>query len=144
MAIRHQTREPTPRVAVIGTGTMGTAMGRRLLGSGLDVDVWSRHRGSTASLVALGATAYESVADAVKEADVVITMLPTAEATEEVMFGRLALPAMRPESLWVQMATIGVDATEHLAAEAKTRRPGVPSSTHRFRGAASRRRPASS
>ncbi len=125
MDIRHQTGEATPRVAVIGTGTMGTAMGRRLLGSGLDVDVWSRHRGSTASLVELGATAYEKVTDAVKDADVVITMLPTAEATEEVMFGRRALPAMRPESLWVQMATIGVDATEHLAAESRTRRPGV-------------------
>ncbi len=36
-----------------------------------------------------------------------------------------ALRAMRPKSIWVQMATIGVDATEHLATEVRTRRPSA-------------------
>ena len=39
--------ERIPRVAVIGTGTMGSAMAQRLVGAGLAVGVWSRHLSST-------------------------------------------------------------------------------------------------
>jgi 3-hydroxyisobutyrate dehydrogenase len=117
--------EPIPQVAVIGTGTMGTAMARRLVGCGMDVGVWSRHPASTAPLVDLGATAFEKASDAAMEADVVISMLPTAEATADVMFGGLTLRAMRAEAIWVQMATIGVEPTESLATQARTRRPDV-------------------
>ena len=48
--------QPLPRVAVIGTGTMGAAMARRLVEAGADVRVWARHPGSTAPLVELRAT----------------------------------------------------------------------------------------
>lgn len=116
---------PRPRVTVIGTGTMGTAMALRLLGAGMSVNVWSRHAASTMPLVAAGATAYDEASDAVKRADVVITMLPTAEITTDVMIGGEVLSAMPPKSIWVQMATIGADATEHLAIQTRTRRPGV-------------------
>jgi 3-hydroxyisobutyrate dehydrogenase len=114
-----------PRVAVIGTGTMGTAMTRRLLASGMEINVWSRHAASTMPLVELGATSYEKAADAVRDADVVITMLATAEATADVMFGEETLRAMPPKSVWAQMATIGVQATERLATETRKRRPDV-------------------
>ena len=101
-------------------------MGVRLLLSGIEVDAWSRHGGSTTSLVDLGATAYDvGAADAAKDADAVITMLPTGEATADVMFRQLALQAMRPKSTWIQMATIGVEVTEHLVTEARIRRPRV-------------------
>jgi 3-hydroxyacyl-CoA dehydrogenase len=43
------------RLAVVGTGTMGSAMASRLLAAGMEVDVWSRHRASTQSLVEQGA-----------------------------------------------------------------------------------------
>jgi 3-hydroxyisobutyrate dehydrogenase-like beta-hydroxyacid dehydrogenase len=125
MTIWNHKREPMPRVAVIGTGTMGTAMARRLLASGMEINVWSRHAASTMPLVELGATAYEKAADAVRDADVVITMLATAEATADVMFGEETLRAMPPKSVWAQMATIGVEATERLATETRTRRPDV-------------------
>jgi 3-hydroxyisobutyrate dehydrogenase len=114
-----------PRVALIGTGTMGTAMARRLLGSGMEVGVWSRHLASTKPLTDLGATAYGTAADAAGEAEVVISILPTAEATTEVMIDGLALPAMLSEATWVQMATIGVGPTERLVARTRTERPDV-------------------
>jgi 3-hydroxyisobutyrate dehydrogenase len=104
MTIWNHKKNLMPRVAVIGTGTMGTAMALRLLASGTDVDVWSRHAASTMPLVELGATAYEKAADAVRDAAVVITMLPTAEATADVMFGGETLPAMAPKSIWAQRA----------------------------------------
>jgi 3-hydroxyisobutyrate dehydrogenase len=123
--MRNQKKEPTPRVAVIGTGTMGAAMGRRLLASGLDVNVWSRHAASTMPLAELGATAYEEAADAVRDADVVITMLPTMDVTADVMLRGNAVRAMAPTSIWVQMATVGVEATEQLIAQAAIVQPDV-------------------
>ena len=118
-------KQPMPRVAVIGTGTMGTAMALRLLGAGIGVDVWSRHAASMMPLVAAGASAYDEAPDAVKRADVVITMLPTGEITTEVMIDGQVLGAMPPKSVWVQMATIGAEAAERLATETRIRRPSV-------------------
>jgi 3-hydroxyisobutyrate dehydrogenase len=114
-----------PQVAVIGTGTMGAAMSRRLLGAGMDVHVWSRHPSSTMPLVEKGATAFEKASDAVRDVDMVITMLPTAEATAELMFDGQALGTMKPGSIWVQMATIGVEATRRFVERTLARRPVV-------------------
>jgi len=116
---------PPPRVAVIGTGTMGTAMGRRLLGAGMAVDVWSRHASSTEPLVSAGATAHDQAVEAVRGADVVLTMLPNAEITTQVMVDGRVLDALSPDSVWVQMATIGAGATGRLGAESSARRPDV-------------------
>jgi 3-hydroxyisobutyrate dehydrogenase len=128
MTLRNQNdrtrQQPKARVAVIGTGTMGTAMAHRLLGAGMEVDVWSRHANSTVPLVAAGASAYDLASDAVRQADVVISMLPNADITTDVMIGSV-LGAMPSEAVWVQMATIGAEATERLATETRTRRPGV-------------------
>jgi 3-hydroxyisobutyrate dehydrogenase len=41
------------------------------------------------------------------------------------MLGRGALAATQPWSIWVQMATIGVEATERLLTQTLIRRPGV-------------------
>jgi 3-hydroxyisobutyrate dehydrogenase len=122
---KHNEKQPMPRVAVIGTGTMGAAMALRLLGAGMEVDVWSRHAEATVPLVAAGATAHQEAWDAARHADVVITMLPTAEITTDVMMAGQVLGAMAPRSVWVQMATIGAEATERLATETLTRRPGI-------------------
>jgi 3-hydroxyisobutyrate dehydrogenase len=112
-----------PRVAVIGAGTMGGAMAVRLLGAHLNVDVWSR--GPLPALVDLGATSHKDVRDAVAKADVVVTMLPTADVTTAVMFDAKGLEAMRRDAIWIQMATIGPNATESIAARARTQRPDV-------------------
>src|ERR1022692_619659 len=113
------------RVAVIGSGTMGTAMGARLLASNIEVGAWSRHPETTQRLLDLGATGSAEVTDAVADADVVLTMLPTAEVTAEVMLDAKGIDAMRSGAIWLQMATIGVNGTERLHALARTRRPDV-------------------
>jgi 3-hydroxyisobutyrate dehydrogenase len=121
----HNRQQLKPRVAVIGVGTMGSAMARRLLGAGMKVDVWSRTTHSTVPLVTAGASSYDRASEAVKQADIVITMLPNAEITTNVMIGEGVLSSMIPTSIWVQMATIGVKGTERLATEVQSRRPGV-------------------
>jgi len=111
------------KVAVIGAGTMGGAMAARLLGAHFDVDVWSR--GPLPALTNLGATSYKDVSDAVATADVVLTMLPTADVTTEIMFDAKGLDAMRRDAIWIQMATIGPNATDRIAARARTQRSDV-------------------
>lgn len=125
MASIERNKQAVPQVAVLGAGTMGAAMARRLVGMGTSVQVWSRHPKTTMPLVALGATAHYQAADAAANADVVITMLPTLHATGEVMFGTGALRAMRPGAVWVQMATIGVQATDWFVAKTRAERPDV-------------------
>jgi len=52
------------RVAVLGTGIMGSAMTRNLLSAGLPVTVWDRSPAATAPLSEAGALAAASPADA--------------------------------------------------------------------------------
>jgi 3-hydroxyisobutyrate dehydrogenase-like beta-hydroxyacid dehydrogenase len=97
---KHE-KEPTPQVTVIGTSTMGAAMGRGLLGSGIDVSVWSRHWASMSPLVDRGATAYVEAWEAALEDDVVISMLPIPEpaagSREPAETGQLLTLASGPE-----------------------------------------------
>jgi len=113
------------RVAVIGAGTMGNAIAIRLMDAGMLVNVWSRHTSTTKDLVAFGATAYVDVGDAVEGADVILSVLPTGDVTVGVMFDRSGVNSMRPGAIWVQMGTIGVQATERLAALTTAWRPDV-------------------
>jgi len=104
------------RVAVLGTGIMGSAMARNLVAAGLPTTVWNRTFAPTVPLAEAGATVAASAAEAVSRADVVITMLPTAEVVNEVMFGQEAAVVFRPEgAVWAQMGTIGIEATADLA-----------------------------
>jgi 3-hydroxyisobutyrate dehydrogenase len=116
---------PVPRVAVVGTGTMGAAMATRLLARHFNVDVWSRNLASTEPLVGLGASSHADVREAVAKADVVLSMLPTADITVEVMFKSRGLEAMQPNAAWVQMATIGASETQSIADLVVKRRADV-------------------
>jgi 3-hydroxyisobutyrate dehydrogenase len=100
-------------------------MAARLLDRGVDVAVWSRHPESNGDLVERGATAYADVTDAVAGADIVITMLPTAEVTRAVMLRGGALEHMRQNAIWVQMGTIGASEMERLEADALQTRPDL-------------------
>ena len=103
------------RVAVLGTGIMGSGMARSLLRSGLDVTVWNRDRGRAVPLAADGAEVAGSAPEAVADADVVITMLWDGNSVADVMAD--ALPAARDGVLWAQTTTVGIrDAGEMLAA----------------------------
>ena len=112
-------------VSVLGLGTMGGGMARRLLEKGFALGVWNRTPGAVAALTAAGATAHAHAGQAVASADIVLTMLPTADAVSEVMLRGGVLDAVRPGATWAQMGTIGIEATERLAAEVARRRPDV-------------------
>ena len=105
-------------VAVLGTGIMGAPMAGRLLDAGFTVRVWNRTASKTEPLVERGAIATRSPADAVRGADFVLTMLADGPAVHAVM-GE-ALPAVAPDAIWLQAATVGlahIDALAELARE---------------------------
>ncbi len=103
------------RVAVLGTGIMGSGMARSLLRSGLDVSVWNRHPGRAASLAADGAHVAATAGEAVADADAVVTMLWDGNSVAEVMAD--ALPTAPDGILWAQASTVSLhDACDLLPA----------------------------
>lgn len=99
-------------VAVIGLGIMGSAFADNLVAAGHTVKVWNRTH-AVAEAIA-GATATNTVAEAVADADVVILMLPTAQITIDTL-DSAALAALPQGAVVAQMGTIGAAGTEQLA-----------------------------
>ena len=103
-------------VAVLGTGTMGAPIARNLLRAGFGVRVWNRTPAKTQGLAAAGAVVASRPAAAAAGADVLITMLTDGAAVEQVMTGPDgALSALRPDAVWIQMSTVGVEWSDRLA-----------------------------
>jgi 3-hydroxyisobutyrate dehydrogenase len=102
------------RVAFIGTGIMGAPMARNVAAAGFEVVVWNRTRGKAEAVE--GATVADSPAEATDGADFMITMLADGAAVESV-----APDALREGLTWLQMSTIGLDATDRLMKLAEER-----------------------
>jgi 2-hydroxy-3-oxopropionate reductase len=94
------------RVAFLGLGLMGIPMASRLCKAGLQVQVWNRTAAKAQALVALGATAHATVADAVRDADLTITMLEHGGIVELVLFEQGVAQALASGSLVIDMSSI--------------------------------------
>lgn len=103
-----------PRVALLGTGIMGSGMARNIAKTDMPLRVWNRTRERAEPLRESGAMIADSPAEAVRDADIVVTMLFDANATAEVM--NTALDDLPRNATWVQMSTVGLDGTAGLAA----------------------------
>jgi 3-hydroxyisobutyrate dehydrogenase len=115
----------SPRVAVLGTGIMGSAMARNLVAAGLRTTVWDRSPAAAAPLAQAGAQVAAAPGEAVRDTSVVITMLPTAEVVESVIFTEGVAAQFAGQAVWAQMGTIGVTATAQIAARLARLRPDV-------------------
>lgn len=102
-----------PRVALLGTGIMGAGMGRSMLRAGLPLTVWNRTQAKTEGLAADGASVAATPADAVRDAQVIVTMLADAPAVADAMAA--AAPGLRRGQVWAQTSTVGVAGIEALA-----------------------------
>jgi 2-hydroxy-3-oxopropionate reductase len=95
------------RIAFIGLGIMGLPMATNLVRAGHEVTGHNRSHGKTATLAAAGGTAAGSVAEAVHDAEVVITMLPDSPDVEAVVLGADGvLDAAGRGALLIDMSTI--------------------------------------
>jgi 3-hydroxyisobutyrate dehydrogenase len=95
-------------VAVLGLGAMGHALAARLLGAGHDLRVWNRTPGRDDDLVVSGARRSTTSADAVRDAEVVITMVTDPPALEAVLFGPDGAATAIPDAATlIDMSTVG-------------------------------------
>jgi 3-hydroxyisobutyrate dehydrogenase len=108
------------RIAVLGTGIMGAPIARNLSEAGHQVRAWNRSPEKAHGLD--GVVPAEAISAAVRDAEVVVTMLSDADAVEQVV--REALPAAGDGASLVQMSTIGPEATTRVAEAAAE--AGVP------------------
>ena len=104
------------KIAVLGIGRMGAPMAQRLCAAGFAVQVWNRSPDKAQALTAHGATAHAQVQDAVREADLVISLLESGPIVAHVLFELGAAAAMQPGSLMIDMASIKpAEARDHAA-----------------------------
>lgn len=105
-----------PRIAFLGTGSMGLPMARRLCEAGHAVQVWNRTPAKAAALTALGATVHAQAGAAVSGADIVVGMLENGAVVEDVLFAQGVAAAMKPGALFIDMASIKPrEARDHAA-----------------------------
>ena len=95
---------------------MGLPISQRLCAAGYSVSVWNRSPGKTDSLAALGATVHQQASVAVKNADVVVSMLESGPVVDDVLFNQGVAQAMKPGALLIDMASIKPrEARDHAA-----------------------------
>ncbi len=116
------------RIAFLGLGAMGSAVSRLLVEKGYQVTVWNRTANAAEPLAKLGASVAQTPAEAVREADVVFTMVHDDAALENVLFAQGALEALRTEAVHVSLSTISVELAERLETEHAKRGQGFAAS----------------
>jgi 2-hydroxy-3-oxopropionate reductase len=104
-------------IAFIGLGIMGAPMAGHLVDAGHDVVGYNRSRPAVDALVGRGGRAASSVAEAVREAEVVITMVPDSPDVEDVALSPEGIYASaKPGALHIDCSTIRPDVARKVAA----------------------------
>ena len=85
---------------------MGFPMARRLCEAGLQVSAWNRSRSKADRLAPFGAQVCDTPAEAVAQADAVITLLSDGQTVEDVLFRQGAAEALRPATVVIDMSSI--------------------------------------
>jgi 3-hydroxyisobutyrate dehydrogenase len=104
---------------------MGSAMARNLVAAGLHTTVWDRSAPATKVLTAAGVAVASSAPESVRDAEVVITMLPTGDVVNSVVFDGAVPQAFSRGAVWAQMGTIGISATAEIVRRLAEERPDV-------------------
>ena len=102
---------------MLGIGLMGSAMAHRLLSQGFAVIAWDHNPEHVHALADRGAEVAGSAADVVGGAEVVITMLPTAEIVLSVVEPLLA--NWPKTTIWLQMSSVGAAESDRLESVAQ-------------------------
>jgi 2-hydroxy-3-oxopropionate reductase len=107
-------------IAVVGTGIMGSAIAKRLMDCGHNLHVFDLDAAKTAGLVAQGARAAASPAEATDASHFVILSLNHADIVRQAVFGDDGVAdGGGPDKLLIDMSSIDPAATAQMAARLK-------------------------
>lgn len=107
-------------IAFIGLGHMGQPMAKNLLKAGYKVKAYDIAPQAVQALAAAGATAGSSVADVVKDADVIITMLQTGEQVSDTCLRKEGIFAnAKKNALMIDCSSIDITVSQELHEKAK-------------------------
>ncbi|MGB3488667.1 MAG: L-threonate dehydrogenase [Xanthobacteraceae bacterium] len=105
------------RIAVIGLGSMGFGMATSLLRAGFAVTGCDVSADSVARFKAGGGQGAATPAEAVRDAEIVVSVVVNAAQTEAILFGKDgALEAMTPGAVFISAATMDPEIAKRLAA----------------------------
>ncbi|MDF9278782.1 2-hydroxy-3-oxopropionate reductase [Arthrobacter sp. EH-1B-1] len=117
---QHSRTNRMSKVTVIGLGIMGLPMAINLVKAGHTVTGFNRSSDKMDKLVSEGGSAATSIADAVKDADVVITMVPDSPDVEGVVSGDDGVFAnAKKGALWIDASSIRPDVAVELSRQAR-------------------------
>ena len=103
-------------VAFIGLGIMGGPMAANLVAAGFDVTGYNRSPEKVKALVEAGGRGADSAAEAVRDADVIITIVPDSPDVEEVTGGDDGIFAhAKAGALYIDMSSIRPDVAVRVA-----------------------------
>lgn len=112
----------TDHIAFIGVGTMGLPMARNLVRKGYRVTAFDVNPVALDEAVEFGMERAGSAAEAAREADVVITMLPNSPHEEAAVLGAAGVFGGLPAGhILIEMSTIDPVVTRKIGAEAIAR-----------------------
>lgn len=104
------------KVGFIGLGAMGLPMASNLQRKGFELTAYDIDAAKVEALAALGAKPAASVAEACRDADIVVTMLPATPHVEAVVLGADGVLAnIRPTAVLMDMSTIDANGTDRIA-----------------------------
>lgn len=104
------------RVGFVGLGIMGGPMAANLVAAGHEVIGYNRSQPKIDRLVEQGGKGAATIADAVREADVIVTMLPDSPDVEAVVLGEDGVLAhARAGALLVDCSTIRPEVSRRVA-----------------------------
>ena len=110
------------KIAFIGLGNMGGKMAQNLLKAGLNVYGFDLSPTAIQEFQNAGGIVSQSPQDAVKQANVVITMLPAAKHVKEVYLGDEGILSVLPEgSLCIDSSTIDPQTVKDIATVGKSK-----------------------
>ncbi|WP_019852890.1 2-hydroxy-3-oxopropionate reductase [Actinopolyspora mortivallis] len=110
------------RIGFVGLGIMGGPMAANLVEAGYEVTGYNRSSAKVEKLVAAGGKGARDVAEAVSDADVIITMLPDSPDVENVVLGEDGVLAhARSGALLIDCSTIRPEVSRTVAERAAQR-----------------------
>ena len=113
------------KIGIAGTGRMGTAIARRLLALGHQVQVWNRTADNARAAVEAGARWTPTLGELVSESEAVITFLFDDAAADRVYLGADGLLTVRVEGrLFIDMSTVSPDTHGRIAPAMASRNAG--------------------